>query len=121
MANQSTADLGLLLNHQEFLTRIRLNLGYIANQIASEDDSAPYALKRKPFAKKILNGLSQYVYMFAENALTQPGVYQYVEIDPNDSTKLVYTNDPGQTPSGTFDGMDVEIQAVLSAIFNNLC
>lgn len=118
MAN--SLDLNNLAEFQEFKYRVRINLVYIAGQIVGEPDTTPYSSIRQEYGVNILRNPSSFVNIFSLSLVTQAAIAQNISIDNSNPDNPVLAYSGLQSPTAEYDAIDVEIQSVLSAIYNDL-
>lgn len=118
MAN--SLDLKELAEFQEFKDRVKVNLVHIAGQVVGESMSTPSSSIRQTYGISILRNPSSFIDNFCLSLSVQANIAQSITIDKTDPENPILTYSGAQSPTSEFDAMDIEIQSVLSAIYNDL-
>jgi hypothetical protein len=114
----NSLDLKNLAENQEFRNRVKYNLVFVASQIVGESDQTPHTEKRQSFGVLVLRTPDTHISRFSDSLVVQAAIAQRIHLSNPTTEPLTYSG--SQSATTEFDGIDIEIQQSLSAIFNDI-
>lgn len=118
MAN--SLDLKKLADFPEFRDRVKYNLVYITSQIICEPIATPNYTERHLYGVAIVRNPDVFINNFCASLVVNPNIAQNIKINIENPENNFLSYTGNKTPTTEFDEIDIEIQNVLSEIYNNL-